>query len=376
MPARGEERAAGHEGHIFLQALDQQVTGAEVFRQGDPHEQAAAWPCIGDALGEERVHRLQGNIPPALVGSPDDPDMRVDVVEFHIFFDFHLRQGVALQIGPLLDQHELAYQGGIAGDPADAVAGAEDLGEGAGDEHIAVLVKVLDAGQEIALKAQLAIGIVLNHGDAVTGAHFGQAAAALKAPGAAGGVLKVGDHVNQPGAGTGGEQFIEPVNDHALVIRGNLQKFTAVGAEGADSGQVGRAFAQHHIALIQENLAGQVQRLLGAVGDQHLIGGQVRTQADVHAAGDTPAQGSEALRGGVLQRAGCVVFQHQAAGLDDLAHGEQLGRRQAARERNDLGLFRQFQDLPDLGCLQVVHSPGRFQFHARHLPLHTELCKL
>jgi hypothetical protein len=72
-----------------------------------------------------------------------------------------------LQGGGLLHEVVLGQNVLLGADPADAVAGGQDLGEGAQIDHQALGIQALQGGQILALEPQLAVGVILDDGDLV-----------------------------------------------------------------------------------------------------------------------------------------------------------------------------------------------------------------
>ena len=179
---------------------------------------------------------------------------------------------------------------------------------------------------------------------------------AIQIPGAAGGVLEIGNDVDHLHALGGGQDLLQLVHDHAAVIGGNFDELGLAGLERIDGAQIGGALQQHDVTRVQEHTCGEIQTLLGAGGHQDMILVSVNVVLGQHTLGDLLAQAGEALGGGILQRLAAVLLQNGDRGLHHLLHGKQLGSGHAAGKGEYVGLCRQLQKLADLGALQQVHS--------------------
>ena len=179
---------------------------------------------------------------------------------------------------------------------------------------------------------------------------------AIQIPGAAGGVLEIGNDVDHLHALGGGQDLLQLVHDHAAVIGGNFDELGLTGLERIDGAQVGGALQQHDVTGVQEHTCGEIQTLLGTGGDEDVILVGVDIVLGQHTLGDLLAQAGEALGGGILQRLAAMLLQDGDRGLHHLLHGKQLGRGHTAGKGEYVGLCRQLQKLADLGALQQVHS--------------------
>ena len=89
--------------------------------------------------------------------------MRVNIILFQIGGNDHLGNGTALQVHALFDKDILAYDLRFPGNPADAVARAEDFGKCPGAYDIAGTVKGFYGGKEAAFIPQFPEWIVLDY---------------------------------------------------------------------------------------------------------------------------------------------------------------------------------------------------------------------
>ena len=267
-----------------------------------------------------------------------------------------------VQVGRLLGLQQLGVQRLGGHQVAQAQAGRQDFGKRT-QVHRAVGVARRQRGGGRCVEPQVTVGVVFNDGQAHFGGHSGHGGAARFGHGAAGGVLEVGQQVHKTRCvGTAASLGTQVGGVHAFVVAGHAHHRGFHGCVGLQGTQVGGRFHQDAAARVDQNFGHQVQALLRAGGDQHLVG------ADRHAllfqvVRHPVAQGAVAFAGGVLQGAAAVLAQHLLGGLGHGVNGEGLGRRQAAREADDAGLLGHFQDLADHGRVHFLGALGQFPAH-------------
>jgi hypothetical protein len=86
----------------------------------------------------------------------------------------------------------------------------------------------------------------------------------------------------------------------------DLDDVGLIGAEGRHRARVGRGLGDHHVAGVDQRLADEVDRLLAAGGDEHLVGVDEHVLGGHHL-GDAASARREALGRPVLQRLGARV---------------------------------------------------------------------
>ena len=88
--------------------------------------------------------------------------------------------------------------------------------------------------------------------------------------------MEVGDRVDELGPSSVALQRIEGglqlVDAHAVAVHGDLYDVGLVGAEGRHRTRVGRTFGDDHVAGVDQRLAHEIDDLLAARGDEHLVG--------------------------------------------------------------------------------------------------------
>ncbi len=207
----------------------------------------------------------------------------------------------------------------------------------------------------VAFVAQLAIGIVFHDGNAVLVGEKNQLVATAFGQGDSGGILEVRQDVHE--FRTSAETGIELIGEQAVVVDGDRNVLRAVNVEGLQCAQVGGSFDEDAVAAINEELADEVEGLLGTGCDENVF----RSGDDAIAgkvAGNHFAQRLIAFGGAVLQGLGPVVGENLVAGFFEALHGEDVWRGQAAAEGDNFRLLRNFQEFTDRGAFYSQRSLG------------------
>ena len=113
------------------------------------------------------------------------------------------------------------------------------------------------------------------------------------------------------------------------------------------SAEVRRLLDQHGVTRVQEHLAHQVQRLLRPIGDEDVINRAAHREPR-QALADQRPQRSIPLARSVLERLRAIRFEHPLERATVFVNREQLGRWQATRQRDDVRLRGDLQDLANV----------------------------
>ena len=97
------------------------------------------------------------------------------------------------------------------------------------------------------------------------------------------------------------ERLLQDVDAHPVGVHLDLHDVGLVGAEGRDGAGVGRRLGDDHVARVDERLADEVDDLLAAGRDQHVLRVDVRALG-LHDLRDGALGRGDALRRPVLQR--------------------------------------------------------------------------
>ena len=180
------------------------------------------------------------------------------------------------QVGGLLAQVHLAQHRGRRRHPAHAQAGRQDLGEGREVDHPPRAgVELPEAGQRIALEADLPVGVVLHDQQLVAMRDLDQALAALERHRHAAGVVEVGDGVEQLGGtalgGQPGERLLHEIHPQPVLVHRDVLDAGLVGGEAGHGARVRRPLGENRVARVHERADGEVDRLLAAAGDHDVV---------------------------------------------------------------------------------------------------------
>ena len=177
---------------------------------------------------------------------------------------------VGVYIAALLCHHHLADELRRTGAESQTHARAEHLAEGPGIHHRAGGVEVLDGRHRFARDAQRAVGVILQHRHAVAHRQLVDGLALCQAGGVAGGVLEVGDAVEELGLLIP-EDLFQSLQIHAVRLQRHTGQPRAEAAHGIVGAQKGGLLHRDHIALVAEQLCHELDDLLAAAGDNEII---------------------------------------------------------------------------------------------------------
>ena len=294
--------------------------------------------------------------------------MLVEVVVLQILREHHLAEDVGVQIhGHLVGQQLLAQRLVAAADPADAHTGRDDLGERA--EHAALLAQIVAEGvSAVAGEAQLAVRIVLNDQNVRLFEDLGGLFADFGRIGQAGGVLEAGDDIHELRA-VRCERLLQLLAVDAVGAQLHGEHGGVIEMEGLQRGQIGRILHDDLVAGVEHHGGEHVQRLLGAVGDDDIVGLHVVHAHLRVALGDELAQRGVALGGAVLQGSGAVLLQHLLHGDLHFLYGEGDGVGQTAAKRNEIGRSSGLQnDSRELSLkIRFVDTIRKLKLHRQFL---------
>ena len=185
-------RGAGDEGDVLAQRLRQQVGGVDVVRQRRPAEQAAGGVRPGRPFGEEPLQRLEHRVAALAVDAAEVVDVAAPVALAEVLANEVLGQGRGAEVGRLLSQHHLLHHRRRRAEPAEPDPGREDLGEGAEVEDVVAAVELVQRLDRLALVAQQAVRVVLDHDQLALAGELDQPPPPLGRHRHPGGVLEAG----------------------------------------------------------------------------------------------------------------------------------------------------------------------------------------
>ena len=267
---------AGDEGDVLSKRLGQQVSGVDVAGEGRPDEQPPG--RLGPARLRREVTLERGDHRVSALAI--DPDQAGDIVLpallGEVLADEVLGQGRGAEVGGLLAKHELLHHRRRGHRPAQPDPRGEDLREGAEVDDVVAAVELVERRQRLALVAQQPVGIVLEHQQLVLAGQLDQPPPSLQRERRPGRVLEARHRVDELRPPAGGGELVElslqQVHPHPLRVALDLDHVGFVAAEDRDRARVGRRLADHRVAGIDQGLAEQVDRLLPAGSDDHVLG--------------------------------------------------------------------------------------------------------
>ena len=175
------------------------------------------------------------------------------------------------------------------------------------------------------------------------------------------GVLEVGHDVAEAGPQAGGQARLEQIGPQAVPV-GLDGDQVRVGAGQRLQGADIRGRLDHDVvARVDQRPGQQVERLLGAGGDQHVLGVARATPGRVRL-GDPLAQRGDALGRAVLDGLGPVApgaGQHRVGGLPQALDREAVRRGQATGEREDVRPVGEVEQVADDRRRGPPSTPGQ-----------------
>ena len=254
-PAAVEERRLpGYERDVVAQRAGQQVGGVDEVRQRGPDEQAAGGPR---PLGLTREVVRQG-VEHGVAARPVDGGERIDVVApaapLEIGLHHQLRERRGAEVGSLLAEVDLLEHGRRRDHPAEPDARREDLREGAEVHHVDAAVERVEGRGRVALVAQQAVGVVLEHEQLALVCHLHQPSPARQGHRHARRVLEARHGVDELRAASLAlepvECLLEQVHAHAVGVHVHLHHLGLIGREHRHGARIGRALGDHDVAGI------------------------------------------------------------------------------------------------------------------------------
>ena len=191
----------------------------------------------------------------------------------------------------------------------------------------------------------------------------------------AGGILEVGDRVQELGRATAGEHAPELVDVEPVLVQRHAVDLRLEPLEGHDRAEVGRRFDEHPVARVHEGLADELERLDGAARQHQLPGARPEALEPLQPVGDEIARAGQALGRRVLERRGVALLGELGQDLGDHRAGERRGIREAARERDDVLGPGQREDLEEAVTPAGARARGEERLPAANVGLdrHVEI---
>ena len=189
----------------------------------------------------------------------------------HEGFGEHLVPHRSMDILPLFTHDHFRQQGGRRHHIPYPDAGRQHLGKAADIRHIPIFIKGFDRGNMLPFKPQVAVGIVLEHEEPVALGELQDPLPFFQTGGDAGGVLEIGDQVEEFDVRLGFERLFQRREIDPVLFQRHADQPRAEGFDGIERAHKTGRLAQHHVARVAQHFSHQLDGLLGAAGDQELV---------------------------------------------------------------------------------------------------------
>ena len=290
--------------------------GVETARRAGPR----------DAL---RHGALEGGEQPLALPPVEGPRLHqllVDPAAPDVLLQHPLAERARALVGVLLAGNELRDDLRGPGCPAEPDTRQKSLG-GRPCLHDHVRSERPQARQRFVAEGQLAVRNVLDDEEAVAARELDERLAALGREGNAGGILVVGDRVEQLRPQAVRQTPLELVHLEPVLVHRHGHDLGLEPPEGHDRAEIRRPLDDHRVTTVEERLADQLERFDPPARDQQLVVGGPPVLDGIETSGDGVERARQPLRRRVLE---C----RRLAALGEL--GEQC-RRPAAGERERVG---------------------------------------
>ena len=159
--------------------------------------------------------------------------------------------------------------------PADAKTRCEGLRERTQVDD-AIGFHGTHGGQGFTVDGEQTVGVVLDYEQVQILGHLQDLASALGGLGDAGGIVEIGDRVQElhptPLSPQRYDGLTQCVGVKALIIHGHVGDLRLVGLEGPERTHIAGGLHEHHIVGIAEDPRHQIEPLLRSGRDDHIIG--------------------------------------------------------------------------------------------------------
>lgn len=205
-----------------------------------------------------------------------------------------------------------------------------------------------DVGQRFAVKAQLAVGIILNQDDIFIPNDIIHGFAVLGGVGKAGGILEVRHGIDEfhPRRRKRGGKAL---NIQTVLAECDGMERGRILQEGLERAEVAGLFHNDAVARVQGDFGDEVKRLLGAGRDENIGGGHAKAVFFIAARRDEFAQLRDAGRERILEQLCTIAFHGMRHGFAERFHREGERAGQAARKGDDFRILCGLQHALDEG---------------------------
>ena len=305
----------------------------------------------GGAGRHQGGERVEHRVAALAVEVLEDLDLALPVLGREVLDDHHLVERRRAQHGRLAGEHQLLADGVRRQHPADPQPGGERLAERAEVEHVLLVTARPDrrrrrrrrsrAGRRGCPRAPAARPSCRSRGPRRGGRRTATCRPGCGSSGSCRGTSRLAGRLD------GGDRLPQRLGDQPVGVHRHVHDLGLVGREGPERADVRRRLGDDHVAGVAEDPGHQVERLLGADGDDHVVRG-ADDALERHDLADLLAQDRVALAGAVLQRLGAAGGEQVRQQLADRVE-RQCGRvGHAAGEADDLRAAGHREQRPDL----------------------------
>ena len=344
------------EGHAFLHRERQQPGGVDPVPQAGPQEHTSVRAGDVGVLREDGLEFREHGPRPLGVDGTYALEVCLDVGGRKIPCHGQLVRHGRLQPDRLLGHRERELDGPLGAHPPDPHSRGDDLGHRVQQDRLRGHSREgCDGGHGLARVRQLAVRVVLHERGAGAQQDVRDGAASFHGHADPGRVLEGRDQIDEGGVVLGDEP-LELLRHHAVLVRGDAHHVRTVEIEGLHGRQVGGPFHEDHVPRVDQCLGHHEQPLLGSRGHLDLVRGGGQVPADP--AGRLLAQFQLALARGVLQRTLGMVREHPLVGGLDVIDLEVRRIRHTTGERDHTLLGHHLQQITHGGGIHPAQTVG------------------
>ena len=210
------------------------------------------------------------------------------------------------------------------------------------------------------MEAEQPVGVVLDDQDVLAQADLSDDGATLRGERDTGGVVVVRDDVDELDRAARRthvtDGLYQGLGDDAVLVHGNVHDVGLACTEHAQRAHVGGGLGKDDVARVHEELRDEVEGLLAARRDHHVVRVGADDAVVCHHLGDAFTQYLPSLAAAVLHGLRAVVANQLFCGGSQPIEREVLQVGHAACERHDLGTRHNGEESSDLRCAQVMSA--------------------
>ena len=229
-------------------------------------------------------------------------------------------------------------------------------------------VHALNGRHVAAGEAEVTVGVVLQNDEVVLACQLVQPLPLFQRHHSAGGVLEIGNDIDQLRALACLDGFFHCCQVHAVLFHGNANQIDTVGTERIQGADKAGGFAEQGVTAVQQHFAGKLICLLGTGGGDEVVCICIEALLCSHTLFQQIAEFRVSLRDVILQRQNRVFFEQFCGDLPNGVYRKRLRSRIAGGKRDHTGHAGEFQNFTNRRGLQCVNIFCKFVLHGYILP--------